>query len=126
MLGLEEDGGMNEVWIQEDDRCCTLWVRKEPELSFKKLWKKIIQRKKRNQNSLWTWQSQKENLIFVYSLAGRLFYSRIDLLSYLSSVLSWSSLWSQKLVEDKILVLSKCIVTFEFKDVCFCHSILVE
>lgn len=67
-----------------------------------------------------------ENLIFVYSLAGRLFYSRIDLLSYLSSVLSWRSLWSQKLVEDKILVLSKYIVTFEFKDVCFCHSILVD
>lgn len=73
--------------------------------------RKSSREKKRNQNSLWSRQSQKENLIFVNSLSGRLFYSRNHSLSYPSSVLSQSLLWSQKLVEDKMLVLSKCIVT---------------
>lgn len=74
--------------------------------NLKNYGRKSSRERKRNQNSLWSWQLQKENLIFVYSLAGRLFYSRLDSLSYLSSVLSQFIAVSE-VVEDKILILSK-------------------
>lgn len=55
---------------------------KSPNFCLKNCDRKLSRVKKRNQNSLWSWQLQNENLVFVYSLAEWLFYSRIDSLSY--------------------------------------------